>query len=80
MSPSSPTENILLRLDPALAEQIRALAEVEGSTVSEVMRTALANHVERRRRDPEFGKLLKANLSRHRRVLSQLRAEDRAKR
>jgi uncharacterized protein (DUF1778 family) len=74
--PSSQTENILLRLDPDLALQIRAVAEVEGRSVSDVMREALAHHVATRREDPDFARLLKENLSKHRRLLSRLRAED----
>lgn len=61
-----------LRLDESLAESVQAIAEVEGSTVSDVIRDALSEHVEQRRADPEFQKLLKRNLERHAQLLSLL--------
>jgi hypothetical protein len=61
-----------LRLDEPLAEHVQAIAEVEGSTVSDVIRDALTEHVERRRSDPNFQKLLKRNLERHAELLSML--------
>lgn len=35
------------------AENVQAIAEVEGSTVSDVIRNALGEHVGRRKADPE---------------------------
>jgi predicted transcriptional regulator len=66
------TKNMTLRLDEPLAENVQAIAEVEGSTVSDVIRDALSEHVERRRADPEFQKQLKRNLERHAQLLSML--------
>lgn len=66
------TKNMTLRLDEPLAENVQAIAEVEGSTVSDVIRDALTEHVERRRSDPDFQKLLKRNLERHAQLLSML--------
>jgi hypothetical protein len=37
-------------------------SRAEGATVSDVIRTAINEHVDRRRADPEFQKLLKRNL------------------
>jgi predicted DNA-binding protein len=37
-----------LRLDTETAEQLEALAQVEGVPVSEVVREALARHIEQR--------------------------------
>jgi predicted DNA-binding protein len=67
------TKNMLLRLDPELAEQLQAVAEVEGRSVSDVAREAIAALVEQRRRDQRFLKLLDDNLARHQRLLRLLR-------
>ena len=40
--------------------------------MSDVIRDALVEHVERRRRDPEFQAMLKRNLQRHQELLSLL--------
>jgi predicted DNA-binding protein len=67
------TKNLLLRLDPDLAERLQVVAEVEGRSVSDVVREAIAKLVEQRRRDQRFLRLLDDNLARHQRVLSLLR-------
>jgi len=67
------TKNFLLRMDPGLAEQLEAVAEVEGRSVSDVAREAIAALVEGRRRDKRFLQLLEDNLARHRRILELLR-------
>jgi predicted transcriptional regulator len=66
------SKNVLLRLDPDLAERLQALAAVEGQPVTAVIREAIAGHVERRRRDPGFRKLLEENRRRHQRLLELL--------
>ncbi|MCY4422922.1 MAG: ribbon-helix-helix protein, CopG family [Acidimicrobiaceae bacterium] len=72
MTPQGDTKSMTLRIDEALAERVRTIAEVEDTTVSDVIRDALAEHVERRRRDPEFQTMLKRNLRRHEELLSML--------
>jgi predicted transcriptional regulator len=67
------TKNMLLRMDPGLAEQLEAVAGVEGRSVSDVAREAIAALVEARRRDKRFLQLLEDNLARHRRILELLR-------
>ena len=66
------TKNMTLRMDERLAEKVQTIAEVEGTTVSDVIRDALAEHVERRRRDPEFQAMLQRNLQRHQQLLDML--------
>jgi predicted transcriptional regulator len=70
------TKNLLLRLDPELAKRLEVVAEVEGRTVSDVVREAIAELVARRRRDKRFLALLDENLARHRQALDLLQ-EDR---
>lgn len=68
---------MLLRLDPGLAERLQAVADVEGRSVSDVAREAIATLVEARRNDKEFTELLEQSLSRHERTLRLLREDDR---
>lgn len=72
MAPQGDTKSMTLRIDENLAERVRTIAEVEDTTVSDVIRDALAEHVERRRRDPDFQAMLKRNLRRHEELLSLL--------
>jgi predicted DNA-binding protein len=67
------SKNLLLRLDHELAGQLQTVAEVEGRTVSDVAREAIAALVEQRRRDKRFLRLLDDNLTRHQQALKLLR-------
>ena len=69
------TKNMVLRLDPALAERLAAVAEVEGRSVSDVVREAIASLVEARQQDERFIRLLEDNVARHQRLLQMLRDE-----
>ncbi len=66
------TKSMTLRLDHGLAERVQAIADVEGRSVSEVVRNAIVEHVERRRKDETFQQLLQANMARHARLLTML--------
>jgi Arc/MetJ-type ribon-helix-helix transcriptional regulator len=72
MKPGS-TKNLLLRLDHDLAERLQAVAEVEGRSVSDVVREAITALVEQRRGDKRFLRLLDDNLARHQEALNLLR-------
>jgi predicted transcriptional regulator len=67
------TKNMVLRLEPALAERLEAVAEVEGRSVSDVVREAIADLVAARQKDERFIRLLEENLARHQRMLQLLR-------
>jgi Arc/MetJ-type ribon-helix-helix transcriptional regulator len=49
------------------------VADVEGRSVSDVLREAVARLVEERRRDERFLRLLEENVARHQRLLQALR-------
>ena len=70
------TKNMVLRLDPDLAELLATVAEVEGRSVSDVAREAIAALVEARRTDKRFRRLLEDNLARHQRLLDLLRDDE----
>jgi predicted transcriptional regulator len=72
MKPGS-TKNLLLRLDPELAERLQTVADVEGRSVSDVVREAITALVQQRRQDQRFLRLLDDNLARHQRAVSLLR-------
>jgi predicted transcriptional regulator len=72
MKPGS-TKNLLLRLDSELAGRLQTVADVEGRSVSEVVREAITTLVEQRRSDERFLRLLEENLARHRQALDLLR-------
>jgi predicted DNA-binding protein len=61
-----------LRIDTDTAEQLEALAQVEGMPVSEVVREALVRHIEGRRADSEFQKRLRDSIERNRLILERL--------
>ena len=67
------TKNIVLRLDQELAERLQTVADVEGRSVSDVLREAVASLVERRRTDERFLRMLQENVARHQRLLKVLR-------
>ena len=71
------TKNLLLRLDPELAQQLQAVADVEERPVSEVVREAIRSLVDHRRTDAAFQARLQATADAQERVLSQLRADER---
>jgi predicted transcriptional regulator len=75
-SGSTRTKNMVLRLDPVLAERLSAVAEVEGRSVSDVAREAIAALVDARRKDQRFRRLLEDNLARHHRLLDLLRDDE----
>ncbi len=72
MKPES-TKNLLLRLDADLAGRLQTVAEVEGRSVSDVVREAITALVEQRRSDKRFLQLLDDNLARHQQALKLLR-------
>jgi predicted transcriptional regulator len=67
------TKNMVLRLDPELAQRLEAVAEVEGRSVSDVVREAITTLVTARQQDKKFIQLLEDNLARHQRILQMLR-------
>jgi hypothetical protein len=70
------TKNMMLRLDPELAERLQTVAEVEERPIAEVVREAIAALIEQRRGDERFRRLLQDNLARHERALRMLQDDD----
>jgi predicted transcriptional regulator len=70
------TKNLLLRLDPELAAQLQAVAEVEDRPVSEVVREAIRTLVASRVNDRGFQRQLRDSARSYEDLLNTLRADD----
>jgi hypothetical protein len=61
-----------LRIDMETAELLGTIAQVDGIPVSEVIREALARHIEERRVDANFQKRLHDSIERNGAILERL--------
>lgn len=66
------TKTTTIRQDVAQAAELEAVARVDGVPVSEAVRAAISEHIETRRRDPEFQERLRRILDEERVVLERL--------
>jgi predicted DNA-binding protein len=74
---ASHTKNMLLRLEPELAERLELVAEIEGRSVSDVAREAIHRLIEERRKDRAFQRRVEENVARYQRLLGELLERDR---
>jgi predicted transcriptional regulator len=58
-----------IRLSQEQAEELETVASVDDKPISEVIRAAISEHIEGRKRDDEFQQNLRARLERTRRML-----------
>jgi hypothetical protein len=58
-----------IRLSPEQAEELETIASVDELPVSEVVRAAIARHIEERRGDDDFRHNLRERIERARRLL-----------
>ena len=63
------TKAMTIRLSPEQAEELETVAAVEQRPVSEIIRAAIHEHIEKRRRDPSFQDSLRDRIDRARRLL-----------
>ncbi len=66
------TKNLTVRLDEELAADTEALARAEGMSLNETVKQALAEAVERRRRDPKFKARIQRIIKEDRELLERL--------
>lgn len=59
-----------IRLSPEQAEQLETVAAVDAQPVSEVIRAAIAEHIDARKRDHRFQDGLRARIQREERLIS----------
>lgn len=65
-------KNMTLRLSAAQADELEAVARVEGISVSDAVREAITEHIERKRKDKAFRERLRAVMERDRKILERL--------
>lgn len=61
-----------LRLSAEQAGELEAVARAEGMSVADAVRTAIAEHIERKRKDKAFRQRLQAVMERDREILERL--------
>ena len=66
-----PAKAMTIRLSAEQAEQLEMVAAVDDQPVSEVIRAAITQHVETRRRDQAFQKGLRERISRAQELLDR---------
>ena len=64
-----PTKAMTIRLSADQADALDTVATVEAKPVSEVIRAAIAEHIDRRKKDPAFQDSLKERMDRARQLL-----------
>jgi predicted transcriptional regulator len=67
--PMKPAKAMTIRLSPEQAEDLETVAIVDDCPISEVIRAAITEHINHRRKDPSFQDGLKDRLDRARRLL-----------
>ena len=60
-----------IRLSEEQAEELETVATVENRPISEIIRAAIANHVEQRKQDPAFQSSLRDRILRAQRLLQK---------
>jgi hypothetical protein len=66
------TRAFTVRLPEEQAEQLEAIAQVDGVSVAEEVRSALLDRIEERRHDQQFQRRLRSTMDRNKRVLERL--------
>ena len=65
-------KNMTLRLPAEQADELEAVARAEGMSVSDTIREAINEHIERKRKDKAFRERLRDVMERDREILERL--------
>ena len=65
----NPSKAMTIRLSAEQAEELNTVAAVDGQPISQVIRTAIAGHIEERKRDASFQDSLRQRIERAQRML-----------
>ena len=65
-------KNMTLRLSTEQADELEAVARAEGISVSDAVREAISEHIERKRKDNAFRERLQTVMKRDREILERL--------
>ena len=64
-----PVKAMTIRLSADQSEELDTIAAVDGQPISHVIRSAIAGHIEERKRDAAFQDMLRERIERTRRML-----------
>ena len=67
-----PAKAMTIRLSAEQAEQLETVATVDDQPVSEVVRAAIAEHIERRKQDSQFQDSLRGRIERAQQLLGSV--------
>ena len=65
-----PVKSMTIRLTAEQAEALETVANVEETPISEVIRVAIAHHIDNRRKDPHFQDSLRGRIERAQRLIA----------
>ncbi len=65
-------KSMTLRLSAEQADELEAVARAEGISVSDAVREAITEHIDRKRKDKAFRERLRAVMDRDREILERL--------
>lgn len=65
-----PIKTMTIRLSAEQAEELNTIAAVDGQPISQVIRMAIAGHIEERKRDGAFQVSLRQRIERAQRMLT----------
>ena len=63
-------KSMTIRLSAEQAEALETVASVEQTPISEVIRVAIAHHIESRRKDPQFQNSLRGRIERAQQLIT----------
>jgi predicted transcriptional regulator len=66
-----PVKAMTIRLSAEQAEALETVASVEARPVSEIIRAAIAQHIDSRKNDPAFQENLRFRIERTRRLMKK---------
>ena len=66
-----PTKAMTIRLSADQAEQLETVARIDEQAISEVIRAAIAGHIESRTRDARFRDALRERIEKAQRLLEE---------
>lgn len=66
-----PQKALTVRLSPEQAEQLETVAAVDGQPISEVIRSAVAEHIESRTQDRAFQDSLRDRIARAQKMIGE---------
>ena len=69
MGAMKPAKAMTIRLSAEQSEELDTIAAVDGQPISHVIRSAIAQHIEERKRNAAFQDMLRQRIERERRML-----------